>query len=251
MSVITLGDILDTSIAICNSGNGSLRNLLSIVVNSQDLELLRTQEIDNDRFLLVFSANSIDEPSEILPVIPGFTLILVNPYTPVSLGPLLALLASAVVLHESIYSLESQVLTAVNIAAARNIPVINIGDPFEDTPTPFIDCHITHRINTVDELTSVLRDLVPSSRFPFTIEAQPDNTWQFKPLAPFDFLTDAPLGTPRFHHVTGQVFRMVGRAKEKGRILPNTRYYACLVGDMCVSIEGEDGKRVATMIASR
>lgn len=245
---MVLGDLLDTAITIFRTGSGGLSNLLNVVQGDDDTyQELRECPFDHDRFVLIFS--HLDEPTD-FENLPDFRSIFIGPSTPIMIGPLLSMLASVVVVHEDITGLEFQVQQAMQIAASRNIPVIDVGSAFEDVSLPFLECHVTHRIASFADLAPAMSDLAPTSKFPFSMtpEDSGSGNWQFNPAAPMDFVTDAPPGTPRHQVVLNRMFMMIRRGQETHKIIAGDRYFACFVGDLCVAIEDSSHRTLVSML---
>jgi hypothetical protein len=247
---VTLADAINTCSEIARTGGRQIQNLLKMKAPPSFMENAAKFNLRGDRFILVLSNDPAADMYGNDPLLGEFEFIVVKSTAEQTLVPLLALQACAVIIDSDLRGLALTAMAVLPIAGMRGIPVIT--HDFDDEKLPLLACHVTSDLLQRGDLHKLLWDMAPTSYWPFSLSEARDNTgsWSIDGVVPVDFLTEAPLGTPRFHYAYNRLIYLVARGKHHGKLLIGPRYYAALVGDNVMSIEDDDHKIVVSLMAT-
>lgn len=161
------------------------------------------------------------------------------------LAPILTFMATGIVLDTDVRGLELQAFAASMVARSRGVPVITVGGSDLLPSSSLLRTAVTHHVDEQQDLCTFIDQLIPSARFPFLLGAgNPTDGPAFIARAPLEFLTDAQPNTPRFSLVMQRLLNLARHGFSLNRMALLKPYYACFMGDLCMSITDEHGKRL-------
>lgn len=201
---------------------------------------LAPQVLEHDQYILV-SGPPLDL------VVPDLQLLTV-PTECDFLLPVLATRATMLIRSPGPYRVPqngADFQAAASILMARRLPVF---DAYRSKLAPLMKS-LVFDYPTVGGVLSVLNQLAPISRFPFSM-CNVDGTWRFLPQAPIEYMIDAPEGSPMHTYVAYKVAAMAMRGIQKNVIREGPRYYARFLGDICVAIEDQHKTEVLSILSA-
>lgn len=243
----TLKDMLDTGRKVLGSHMlNSYRALGNLPLAEHHAKRYSEREMRSVTYCLYLThrtAKAVDSSWDWGVGSPTEMLVCTTGRTPAGVPILLTTLAIALVIDTDILNNPStDTLLCLLLAADRGIPVFHVGN--EEPLQSVLTLYVTHSEPDVRTALATLQEMMPVSKFPFTLLSDPGGGSTLSPLAPIELLCEHPVGSPLQQLALSRCVTFFRNCDAVRPIKRGNRYFVLLYGDVCMGLMDDNGNLV-------